>query len=304
VLDVARVVAEIFRDQQGLRENRDRARLKYLFLREGWTPESFLREMEARLGYRFEAAPVETLPADGLRDHAGIHAQKQPGLSYVGASVLRGRLTGEQLAAAAELAERYGVNGGELRATVMQNLIFVNIRTEAARELVEELHKIGLRVEGTEFWRGTVACTGTEFCKLAISETKGFAKWLVEEMEERLPGFDQQIKINVTGCPNSCGQSWIADIGLEGKKAKYDGEMVDAFNFSLGGALGEHAGVARVTGYRAAAAEVPVAIERLLRGYLADRVEGENLRAWFARHEVGELKGFLEGAAVSVETRR
>ncbi len=234
VVDVARVVAEIFRDQQGLRENRDRARLKYLFLREGWTPETFLAEMEARLGYRFGAAPVETLPADGLRDHAGIHAQKQPGLSYVGASVLRGRLTGEQLAAAAELAERFGVNGGELRATVMQNLIFVNIRTEQARELVDELHKIGLRVEGTEFWRGTVACTGTEFCKLAISETKGFAKWLVEEMEERLPGFDQQIKINVTGCPNSCGQSWIADIGLEGKKAKYDGEMVDAFNFSLG----------------------------------------------------------------------
>jgi sulfite reductase (ferredoxin) len=206
-------------------------------------------------------------------------------------------LTGEQLAAAAELAERFGVNGGELRATVMQNLIFVNIRTDAARELVDELHKIGLRVEGTEFWRGTVACTGTEFCKLAISETKGFAKWLVEEMEERLPGFDQQIKINVTGCPNSCGQSWIADIGLEGKKAKYDGEMVDAFNFSLGGALGEHAGVARVTGYRAAAEEVPVAIERLLRGYMADRVEGENLRAWFARHDVGELKGLLEGGA-------
>jgi len=297
-VDVARVIAEIFRDQQGLRENRDRARLKYLFLREGWTAEKFLNELEARLGYRFEAAPEETLPPDGLRDHAGIHAQKQKGLSYVGASVLRGRITGEQLAAAAELAEKYGAGGGELRATVMQNLIFVNIRSEQARELVDELHKIGLRVEGTEFWRGTVACTGTEFCKLAISETKGFAKWLVEEMEERLPGFDQQIKLNVTGCPNSCGQAWIADIGLEGKKAKYGDEMVDAFNFSLGGALGEHAGVARVTGYRARAEEVPAAIERLLRGYLADRSDGENLRAWFARHEVTELRALLEGAAV------
>jgi sulfite reductase (ferredoxin) len=297
VLDVARVIAEIFRDQQSLRENRDRARLKYLFLREGWTAEKFLNELEARLGYRFDAAPEETVPPDGLRDHAGVHAQKQPGLSYVGASVLRGRLTGDQLAAAAELADKYGVNGGELRATVMQNLIFVNIRTEQARELVDELHKIGLRVEGTEFWRGTVACTGTEFCKLAISETKGFAKWLVEEMEERLPGFDQEIKINVTGCPNSCGQSWIADIGLEGKKAKFGGEMVDAFNFSLGGALGKHAGFARPTGYRAQATEVPAAIERLLRGYLADRSEDENLRAWFARHEVVELKGLLEGEA-------
>jgi sulfite reductase (ferredoxin) len=302
-VDVARVVAEIFRDQQGLRENRDRARLKYLFLREGWTAEKFLNELEARLGYRFEAAPEEKLPPDGLRDHAGIHAQKQKGLSYVGASVLRGRITGEQLAAAAELAEKYGVNGGELRATVMQNLIFVNIRSEQARELVVELHRIGLRVEGTEFWRGTVACTGTEFCKLAISETKGFAKWLVEEMEDRLPGFDQQIKLNVTGCPNSCGQAWIADIGLEGKKAKYGDKMVDAFNFSLGGALGKHAGVARVTGYRARAEEVPAAIERLLRGYLADRAEGENLRAWFARHEVAELRARLEGSPEGVGDR-
>ena len=163
---------------------------------------------------------------------------------------------------------------------------------------MDELHAIGLRVEGTEFWRGTVACTGTEFCKLAISETKGFAKWLVEEMEERLPGFDQEIKVNVTGCPNNCGQAWIADIGLEGKKAKYDGEMVDAFNFSVGGALGEHAGFARVTGYRAPAAEVPAAMERLLRGIWRS-VGGGELRAWFARHDVGELRGLLEGEAVS-----
>ncbi|MGC2163000.1 MAG: nitrite/sulfite reductase [Silvibacterium sp.] len=296
VVDVARVIAEIFRDQQGLRENRDRARLKYLFLREGWTPETFLAEMEARLGYRFDAAPKETLPPDGLRDHAGVHAQKQKGLSYVGASVLRGRVSGDQLAAAAELAQKYG--DGQLRTTVMQNLVFVNIRTEKARELVDEIHGIGLRVEGTEFWRGTVACTGTEFCKLAITETKGFAQWIVEELEDRLPGFDQQIKLNVTGCPNGCGQHWIADIGLEGKKVKHDGQMVDAYNFALGGAVGAHAGVARVTGYRAPATEVPEAIERLLRGYLADRAEGENLRAWFARHEVGQLKGLLEGVAV------
>ncbi len=299
VLDVARVIAEIFRDQQGLRENRDRARMKYLFLREGWTAKSFLEEVESRLGYRFDPAPEEQLPPDGLRDHAGVHAQKQPGLSYVGASVLRGRISGDQLAAAAELADRYGVNGGELRTTVMQNLIFVNIRTEDARELVDELHKIGLRVEGTEFWRGTVACTGTEFCKLAISETKGFARWLVEEMEERLPGFDQQIRLHVTGCPNNCGQAWIADIGLEGKKVKDNDEMVDAFNFSLGGALGEHAGFARPTGYRAAATEVPAAIERLLRGYLADRGHGENLRSWFARQDVTHLKELLEGAEVT-----
>lgn len=298
VVDVARTIAEIFRDQQGLRENRDKARLKYLFMREGWTPERFLGEIEARLGIKFEPAPEEQVPGDVLRDHVGIHAQKQPGLSYVGASVLRGRLTGDQLIAAADLAEKYGVNGGELRTTVMQNLVIANVPTERTLDLVDELHTIGFRVEGSEFWRGAIACTGTEFCKLAITETKGFTKWLVEELEDRMPGFDQQIKLDVTGCPNGCGQHWIADIGLEGKKAKHNGQMVDAYNFVLGGALGQHAGVARVTGFRAPASEVPEAIERLLRGYLADRNHGESLRSWFARRDIAELKVLLEGEAV------
>lgn len=298
VVDVARTIAEIFRDQQGLRENRDKARLKYLFMREGWTPERFLGEIEARLGIKFDPAPQEQVPGDVLRDHVGIHAQKQPGLSYVGASVLRGRVSGDQLIAAADLAEKYGVNGGELRTTVMQNLVIANVPTERALDLVDELNGIGFRVEGSEFWRGAIACTGTEFCKLAITETKGFTKWLVEELEDRLPGFDQQIKLDVTGCPNGCGQHWIADIGLEGKKAKHNGQMVDAYNFVLGGALGQHAGVARVTGFRAPASEVPDAIERLLRGYLAGRSHGESLRAWFARHDIAQLKGLLEGEAV------
>ncbi len=91
-------------------------------------------------------------------------------------------------------------------------------------ELARELGQIGLHVEASSFWRGAVACTGTEFCKLAITETKGFTRWLVDELEERLPQFDQQLKLHVTGCPNGCGQHWIADIGLEGKKIKHEGQ--------------------------------------------------------------------------------
>ncbi len=290
-------VAEIFREQQGLRESRTHARLKYLFMREGWTPESFLEAMEAKLGYRFDPAPEEVAPDDVFRDHVGIHRQKQDGLSYVGASVLRGRMTADQLHAAADLAERYG--SGDLRATVMQNFLIVNVPNAKAQELARELDAIGLPVEGSVFFRGAVACTGTEFCKLAISETKGFTKWLVAEMEERLPGFDQQIKLNVTGCPNSCGQHWIADIGLEGKKMKVDGKLTDAFFFCVGGAVGKHQATARTTGYRAAAEEVPNAIERLLRGYLKGRNEGENLRAYFGRHSVDELRGQLAGEIVA-----
>lgn len=292
-----KAVAEIFREQQGLRESRDRARLKYLFLKEGWTGEKFRDELQSRLDFTLFSAADEKVPSGVLRDHAGIHPQRQAGLAYVGASVLRGRMTGEQLEAAADLAERYG--SGNLRATVSQNLIFIDIPYAKTGELARELGQIGMHVEGSVFWRGAIACTGTEFCKLAITETKAFARWVVEEMEERLPQFDQELRLHVTGCSNSCGQHWIADIGMEGKKIKHDGTMVDAYYFCLGGAVGEHAGIARPVGYRCPATLVPDSIERLLRQYLSERTRTETLRAWFARHSNDELRAYLAGEPVS-----
>jgi len=298
-IPVVRSIAEIFRDQKGLRESRDRARLKHLFLREGWTADSFLAEIESRLQHCFDPADEEKLPRDIHRDHVGIHAQKQAGLHFVGASVLRGRLSGEQLEAAAELADRFG--SGNLRTTVMQNLLFVNVPASKSAELARELNAIDLPVDGSPFWRGTVACTGTEFCKLAITETKGFARWLVDEMEMRLPQFDQQLKLNVTGCPNSCGQYWIADIGIEGKKIKHEGKLVDAFQFAVGGAVGEFAKIGRPLGYRCLATHVPDAVERLLRSYLGNRTAEENLRAYFSRHSDDELRSQLSGASIAQE---
>jgi sulfite reductase (ferredoxin) len=297
----ARAVTEIFRDQMVLRESRDRARLKYLFMKEGWTAESFEEELQKRLDFKLRPAVPEVVPEDVYRDHAGIHPQRLPGLAYVGASVLRGRMTGEQLEAAAELAERFG--SGRLRTTVSQNLLFIDVPYAKTGELARELGQIGLRVEGSMFWRGAVACTGTEFCKLAITETKGFARWLVEEMEERLPHFDQQLRLHVTGCPNGCGQHWIADIGIEGKKIKYEGKLTDAYYFCLGGAVGQHASVARPVGYRCAAPLVPDAIERLLRQYMDTRYRGENLRAWFLRHTNDELRAHLAGEVIAAAER-
>jgi sulfite reductase (ferredoxin) len=294
---VASAIAEIFRDQQGLRESRDRARLKYLFMKEGWTAESFLTELQSRLDFKLLPGVPEVVPDDVLRDHAGIHPQRVAGLSYVGASVLRGRMTGEQLEQAADLAERFG--SGKLRATVSQNLVFIDVPNNKTAELARELNQIGLQVDGSNFWRGAIACTGTEFCKLAITETKAFARWLVDEMEERLPQFDQQLKLHVTGCPNGCGQHWIADIGLEGKKIKHEGKLTDAYYFCLGGAVGQHAAVSRPVGYRTPAALVPEAIERLLRNYLAGREPEENLRAWFGRHSNDELRAQLAGETLA-----
>jgi sulfite reductase (ferredoxin) len=296
-----RAVTEIFRDQQGLRESRERARLKYLFMKEGWTAESFLAELQSRLDFKLLPGVPEQVPDDILRDHSGIHPQREPGMAYVGASVLRGRMTGEQLEAAAELAERFG--SGALRATVSQNLVFIDVPYGKTGELARELEQIGLHVEGSTFWRGAIACTGTEFCKLAITETKGFTRWLVDELEERLPQFDQQLKLHVTGCPNGCGQHWIADIGLEGKKIKYEGKLTDAYYFCLGGAVGQNAGVARPVGYRTPSVLVPEAIERLLRHYLAGRQPEENLRTWFGRHSNDELRAQLAGEALAAVER-
>ncbi len=294
-------IAELFRDSEVLREHRERARLKFLFLRQGWTAARFLEELEQRVGFRFDPAAEETPPSDVYRDHVGIHPQKQLGLCYVGTAVLRGRISAGQMQSAADLADRFAA--GELRTTNMQNLLIVNVPHSNAENLARELDAIDLRVAGSAFYRGTVACSGTEFCKLAITETKSFSRWLVEELEERLPGFDQPLKLHVTGCPNSCGQHWIADIGIDGKKMKVDGGMVDAYYFCVGGALGLHQATARPVGYRCLATQVPDAIERLLRQYLAARASGENVRQFLARHTDTELREFLAGEPVEAVAR-
>jgi sulfite reductase (ferredoxin) len=296
VLPVVKGIAELFRDASELREHRERARLKFLFLRHGWTPDDFQKELERRIGFTLDEAVPEHPPADVYRDHVGIHPQKQAGYCYVGAAVLRGRITPEQMRAAAELADRFA--DGQVRTTNMQNLLIVNVPQINAEPLAKELDAVGLRVGGSPFWRGAIACSGTEFCKLAITETKSFSRWLVEELDERLPEFDQHLKLHVTGCPNSCGQHWIADIGIEGKKTKVGDRMVDAYYFCLGGAVGLNQATARPVGYRCPATEVPEAIERLLHTYMQLREPGENLRHFFARNGDTELRAFLAGEVI------
>jgi sulfite reductase (ferredoxin) len=301
VVPVVQGIAEIFRDSDCLRQSRERARLKFLLLQHGWTAESFQAALEGRLGFPLDPAVPEEPPADVNRDHVGIHAQKQEGYCYVGAAVLRGRITPEQMRVAADLADRFA--SGELRTTNMQNLVIVNVPQGRANSLAKELDAAELRVAASPFWRGAIACTGTEFCKLAITETKSFTRWLTEELEERLPEFDQELKLHVTGCPNSCGQHWIADLGIEGKKMKVGSEMVDAYYFCVGGALGKHPSLARPIGYRCAATEVPSAIERLLRHYMETRFSGENLRQFFSRHNDAELRSLLAGGEIEAVIR-
>jgi sulfite reductase (ferredoxin) len=301
VIPVVRGVAEIFRASEVLRVSREKARLKFLFLEHGWTADTFLAELQQRIGFSLDPGEREEIPADIHRDHVGVHDQKQPGLVYVGASVLRGRITPQQLNLAADLADRYA--DGHVRNTVMQNLLIVNVRKESASLVADALALAGLPVQASVFARGTISCTGSEFCKLALTETKSFARWLTEELEERLPAFEEQLKLHITGCPNSCGQHWIADIGIEGKKIKQNGRMVDAYYFCVGGSVGQFASIARPVGYRCTADTVPDAIERLLEGFNTRREGNENLRQFFGRHSNEELRALLAGTFVGAVER-
>jgi len=293
VIPVARAIAEVFRESEALRQSRDRARLKFLFLQHGWTADSFLAAIESKLGYKLDPAAPDQLPASIHRDHLGVIPQKQPGLFTIGANVIRGRITPAQIRLAADLAEHHG--DGHLRATLMQNLLLINIPESHVTSVVQELAANGLPVETNAFVRGTVACTGSEFCKLALTETKSYARWLTEQLEERFPGYQEDIKLHITGCPNSCGQHWIADIGIEGKKIKHEGQMVDAYYFCVGGSVGQFTSIARPVGYRCPADEVPNAIERLLTHFHADRHRAEPLQKFLARHSTDNLRSILSG---------
>src|SRR5271157_2949894 len=301
VIPVVRAITELFRSSEVLRQSRERARLKYLFLEHGWTPDSFLAAIQARLPFTLDPAEPEDLPSQVHLDHLGVQRQKQPGLFSIGASVIRGRITPAQLRLAADLAERFA--DGHLRTTPMQNLLLVNIPETHVPAVVSELVAAGLPVESSPFVRGTVACTGSEFCKLALTETKSFARWLTEQLEDRFPGFRDDIKLHITGCPNSCGQHWIADIGIEGKKIKVDGKFVDAYYFCVGGAVGQFASIARPVGYRCRAEEVPDAIARLLRTYYAERSPQDTLQYFLSTRSTDSLRAILAVGPASVALR-
>ena len=296
VIPVVRAITNVFKESEGLRQSRDRARLKYLFLQHGWTADSFLAAIEGKLGHKLDPAEPELLPSSFHRDHLGVIPQKQPALFTVGASVVRGRISPAQIRLAADLADQYG--DGHLRATPMQNLLLINIAGLNTAAVVDALKAAGLPVLTNSFVRGTVACTGSEFCKLALTETKSFGRWLTEQLDERYPGYQEDIKLHITGCPNSCGQHWIADVGLEGKKIKQDAKLVDAYYFCVGGSVGQVASIARPVGYRCAADEVPNAIARLLDHFHALRQHAEPLQNFLARQTTDHLRSVLSGQPV------
>jgi sulfite reductase beta subunit-like hemoprotein len=293
-----------YRDH-GYRKNRKHARLKYLVA--DWGAAKLRYQVEEALGYRLVDAE-ETIPLDtsssnsvgtrrGYQDKLGVHDQVQEGLQWVGVPVVAGRLTSEQLEAVADIASEFG--SGEIRLTVMQNLYIINIPREKIPSALAQLHAVGLPVENTSaVRRGIVACTGIEFCNLAVTETKQRAQNLVTLLDKGVKWNESEFfRINVNGCPNSCGQHWIADVGLQGCTKKIDGELVEHFDVFLGGALGHsQSGGARFNRRikRVTAEAVAPAIEKAVAYYQEKRQGSESFADFCARHSDEELAEVLQ----------
>ncbi|MEU7580237.1 nitrite/sulfite reductase [Streptomyces sp. NPDC041068] len=287
VPDVYGGVIGIFRDY-GYRRLRNRARLKFLVA--DWGPEKFRQVLEDDyLGRKLADGPAPEQPSGVWRDHLGVHQQKD-GRFYVGFAPRVGRVDGTTLTKIAEVAEAHG--SGRLRTTAEQKMIVLDVEREQVDSLVSALEALDLRVNASPFRRGTMACTGIEFCKLAIVETKARGASLIDELERRIPEFDEPITININGCPNACARIQVADIGLKGQLVLDDeGNQVEGYQVHLGGALGLDAGFGRkVRGLKVTAAELPDYVERVLKRFQEQREEGERFATWTARASEEALK--------------
>jgi sulfite reductase (ferredoxin) len=290
VAEVWAGVAGLFRDY-GYRRLRHRARIKFLVA--DWGAGKFREVLEKEyLGYALPDGPAPVPPRDGVRDHVGVHRQRD-GRYYVGFAPTVGRLSGDALDVIAGLADKYG--SGRVRTTTEQKMVILDVPAEQTDALVAELDAVGLPANPSAFRRHTMACTGIEFCKLAIVETKARAADLIAELERRLPDFDAPVTINVNGCPNSCARIQTADIGLKGSLVTGpDGRQVEGFQVHLGGSLGGGDGAdsgfgRKVRGLKTTSEALTDYVERVLRRFAEGREPGESFAAWTVRASDEEL---------------
>jgi sulfite reductase (ferredoxin) len=286
VADVWRGVISLFRDY-GYRRLRSRARLKFLVA--DWGVEKFRQVLEDEyLGRHLVDGDAPPKPL-GNGDHVGVHKQAD-GRLYVGVTPTAGRVSGTTLNKLVDIAEAHGST--RLRTTPYQKLLILDIEPADVDSLIEAVEDLGLSTRPSQWRRSTMACTGIEFCKLAIVETKGRAAELVDELEKRIPELDTPISVHLNGCPNSCARIQVADIGLKGQLVlDDDGNSVEGFQVHLGGGLGLEAGFGRkLRGHKVTSAGLTDYVESVVRRFLDERDEGERFAAWAARADEEALR--------------
>nr|WP_257964376.1 nitrite/sulfite reductase [Corynebacterium coyleae] len=286
VPDVWSNVVRIFRDY-GYRRLRNRARLKFLVAE--WGVEKFRQILEEDyLGYRLPDGPHA--PNNLVdRDHIGVHEQKD-GNVYIGVKPTLGHMSGEQLIALADLAEKYGVT--DLRFTPFKEVLLLGVAPDTAANLQADLEEMGLYSKPSEFRRGLLSCTGLEYCKLAHVTTKSRAIELADELEERFGDLDSPITISLNGCPNACARHQVSDIGLKGQMVDNGhGEKVEGFQVHLGGTIGEGANFGRkLRGHKVLSSELTEYVARVVQRFVDKREGAETFRDWVARADEEDLR--------------
>jgi ferredoxin-nitrite reductase len=283
---VAAAMIRIF-IEHGDRTDRKKARLKYLVDR--WGLEKFIDETEKRLAFPLlRCAPAECEPRNPIdrAGHIGVHPQCQAGLNYIGVSVPVGRLPAEQMRALAAIADEFG--SGEIRLTVWQNLLIPNIHDSRVGETIQRLRVSGLDCTAGAVSLGTVACTGNRGCRYAATDTKAHALELANLLDARF-NIVQPVNLHVTGCPHSCAQHYIGDIGLLGTKVR--GE--EGYQVVIGGGSDQDQGLARELIPSIAYADLPPFLERLFEAYMDRRAPQESFLDFSRRHSIDEVRSFL-----------
>jgi ferredoxin-nitrite reductase len=294
VWPVTKAVSEIFRDE-GYRLKRNRARFKFLVA--DWGVERMTAEVLQRLDFAPETHTDFPVIRDQETDHLGVHKQKQGDLYWVGVCFPGGRLRNGQLAQLADIAEKYCAPGEDvIRLTNKQNLLITNIPEANLAAVKAELKSYGLDYEPTNFRKGCVSCTGIEFCNLAVAETKNRMLALVDQLDATSGWYKDKIRIHFSGCPSSCGQHQIADIGFRGARTKVDGQMVDAYDAFIGGRLGQNRRFNELLKGKIIAKDVHLFIDRLLRVFDGLKQDGENFADFCDRVPKAEILAALEKA--------
>jgi len=289
VVELCAAIATVFRDE-GNRKNRKRARLKFLI--EQWEIPRFREAVEAVLGRKLRRAPTPDAEPITERDrsHLGIHRQSTKGLYYFGISILGGRTSGTQLKRLADLAEQFG--SGRIRTTNTQNVLLLDIPEKNLEALKQQLDISGFDYQPSWARKAIIACTGIQFCKLAIAETKNRAKELDDYLSSTVE-MDDSVRISVTGCPNSCGQHHICDVGLEGSLVTINGIKRESFQVFRRGGVGAHETFGRRVGVRIPSEDLGESMARLFNRYKNDRTDNETFQEFCLRHSDDKLTEFL-----------
>jgi ferredoxin-nitrite reductase len=272
----------------GNRTDRKKARLKHLL--ETWSLEKYLDEVEKNLGCKLQRAPVDLKLDCGdsklPHTHIGVYPQKQKGLNYIGVAMPVGQITPKQMLRVAEIADLYG--SGEIRLTVWQNFIIPNVPDAYVETVKKALRKIGFDAQQSLLRGGIIACTGNSYCKYAQSDTKSHALALGDYLDKKI-ALDQPINIHLTGCPNSCAQHYIGDIGLLGTKVR----GADGYHVFVGGGFGANQTVGRQVFSGISFEDLKPTLEKVLKGYLRHRQPGEAFQKFTLRHDLNTLQAIF-----------